>query len=282
MVPSLGADVVMADTVAVALSEQTWVLTGAAGRIARSLRAGLAGRVARLRLVDVAPVDAEYEGEEVVTADIRDQRAMVSALAGAHGVLHLAGIPDEADFQDLVDVNIVGSHHVLEAARRNGVQRVVYASTNHVTGFYPATTMVDPAMAPRPDGFYAVSKLAGEALGRLYADKFALSVASVRIASFEERPRDERHLSTWLSPADCLAAFLAAMTAPDLTYATFYAVSRNTRRWWDPAAGRALGFEPNDDAEPYAGDVAVAQPGLPEALQGGDFTSASYTLDRQR
>lgn len=272
----------MTDTFGVALSEQTWVLTGAAGRIARSLRAGLAGRVARLRLVDVVSVNAEHSGEEVATGDVRDQPAMVSALAGAHGVLHLAGIADEADFHDLVDVNIVGTHHVLEAARRNGVERVVYASSNHVTGFYPTSTVVDPAMVPRPDGFYAVSKLAGEALGQLYADKFALSIASVRIASFQERPQEERHLSTWLSPADCLAAFLAAMTAPGLTYATFYAVSRNTRRWWDLSAGQALGFDPHDDAEHYTADVPAAKSSLSAALQGGEYPSVAYTLDRQR
>jgi uronate dehydrogenase len=273
---------VMADTVGVVLSEQTWVLTGAAGRIARSLRAGLAGRVARLRLVDVVAVQAEYQGEEVAGADVRDQRAMVAAFAGAHGVLHLAGISDEADFHDLVDVNIVGSYHVLEAARRNGVGRVVYASSNHVTGFYPTSTVVDPAMAPRPDGFYAVSKLAVEALGQLYADKFALSVASVRIASFQERPLDGRHLSTWLSPADCLAAFVAAMTAPGLTYTAFYAVSRNTRRWWALSAGQALGFEPQDDAEHYADEVRGAGSTASGASQGGDYASAAYTLDRQR
>lgn len=264
------------------LPEQTWVLTGAAGRIARSLRAGLAGRVTHLRLVDTASVQAEHPGEEVATADIRDQQAMVSALAGAQGVLHLAGIADEADFHDLVDVNIVGTHHVLEAARRNGVRRVVYASSNHVTGFYPTTTIVGPTMETRPDGFYGVSKVAGEALARLYADKFALSVASIRIASFQERPLDERHLSTWLSPADCLSAFLAAMTTPDLTYAAFYAVSHNTRRWWDLSAGQALGFEPHDNAEHFAAGVSIGESTASAALQGGDYTSAACTLDRQR
>ncbi|HEX4033845.1 MAG TPA: NAD(P)-dependent oxidoreductase [Solirubrobacteraceae bacterium] len=265
-----------------ATAEQTWVLTGAAGRIASTLRAGLAGQVARLRLVDVVPVPAAHEREETVVADVRDQRAMVAALAGAHGVLHLAGIADEADFHDLVDVNTVGTQHVFEAARRNGLDRVVYASSNHVTGFYPTNTVVDPAMPPRPDSFYAVSKAAGEALGQLYADKFALSVASVRIASFQERPQDERQLSTWLSPADCLAAFLAAMTAPGLTYSVFYAVSRNTRRWWDLSAGEALGFEPRDDAERYAANVHVAPSGQSDGRQGGEYASPAFTLARQR
>jgi uronate dehydrogenase len=238
--------------------------------------------VARLRLVDVLPVPVGHEREDSVVADVRDQDAVDAAVTGAHGVVHLAGLADEADFHDLAQVDIVGTYHVFEAARRAGARRVVHASSNRLTGFYATTTLVAPEMPPRPDGLYGVAKVAGEALGRLYADKFGLQVASVRIGSLEERPRDERQLSTWLSPADCRAAFLAAMTAPGLTYAAFYAVSRNTRRWWDLSAGAALGFAPRDDAERYAGDVDVAEPTLAGGPQGGRYASPAYTLDRQR
>jgi uronate dehydrogenase len=265
----------------VGVAEQTWALTGAAGQIAASMRPGLRERVARLRLIDVAPVQPAHPAEEVVQADLRDQRAMSEALEGTDGVLHLGGLANEADFHDLAEINIVGTFHVFEAARRAGTRRVLYASSNRLTGFYPTGTLVDPEMPPRPDGLYGVSKVAGEALGRLYADKFGLEVANVRIGSFEEAPQEARHLSTWLSPADCLAAFLAAMTAPALTYATFYAVSRNTRRWWSLRAGEALGFDPHDDAEGYAGIIPGAPP-APSVPQGGEYASPSYTLDRQR
>jgi uronate dehydrogenase len=264
------------------LAEQTWALTGAAGQIAGSMRAGLAERVARLRLLDVAPVQPAHPGEESLAADLRDQDAMTEALQGTHGVLHLGGLADEADFHDLAEVNIVGTFHLYEAARRAGTRRVLYASSNRLTGFYPTSTIVEPEMPPRPDGLYGVAKVAGEALGRLYADKFGLEVANVRIGSFEEAPQDERQLSTWLSPADCLAAFLAAMTVADLTYATFYAVSRNTRGWWSLSAGHALGYDPRDDAEEYAGHVGAGTPTTPGAPQGGVYASRSYTLDRQR
>ena len=264
------------------LADETWLLTGAAGRVGRSLRPALAARVGRLRLLDVEDVVAEHPSEEAVVADLRDQEAVEVAVAGADGVLHLGGIADEADFHDLAEVNIVGTFHVLEAARRAASRRVVFASSNRTTGFYPTSTRVATDTPPRPDGLYGVSKVACEALGRLYCDKFGLQVANLRIGSFEQAPQDERHLSTWLSPADCEAAFLAAMTAPGLTYATFYAVSRNARGWWDLTAGEALGFEPRDDAERYAVDVGAGVATAPGAPQGGAFAEPAYTLDRQR
>lgn len=264
------------------LQDETWVLTGAAGRIAQRLRPELAPMLAELRVVDVIPVDAERPGEVATVADVRDQAALDVVFDGADGVLHLGGLSDEADFHDLTEVNIIGSYHVLEAARRQGVSRVVLASSNRLTGFYPTTTLVDPQMPPRPDSFYGVSKVATEALGRLYADKFGLRVACARIGSFEETPREGRHLSTWLSPADALAAFVAAMTAPDLTFAAFYAVSRNSRRWWDLRAGAEIGFEPQDDAEDYAsGMPSDGQPGG-NPPQSWPYTSPEFSLDRQR
>jgi uronate dehydrogenase len=265
------------------LAEQIWVVTGAAGRVGRCLVDGLRGQVHALRVADLelpATAGGPVDAVEPLAFDVRDLAACEAALRGADGVVHLAGIPDEADFDDLVDTNIVGTHRVLEAARRSGVRRVVLASTNRTTGFYPAATEVDPTMPARPDSFYAVSKVAVEALGRLYADKFGLEVVNVRIGSFEEQPRNVRHLSTWLSPADCVAAFVAAMTAPGVRYATFYGVSNNTRRFWSLDAGAALGFHPGDDAEGWASTLS-AEHG-PLERQSGEFTEAAYTLDRQR
>jgi uronate dehydrogenase len=259
-----------------ALAEQTWVLTGAGGRIASRLRGGLAERVARLRLSDLDTVSPRHPHEEFVVADLRDQAAVEAVVSGADGVLHLGGLSDEARFEDLAAVNIVGTFHVLEAARRRGVERVVLASSNHVTGFYPTTTTVEPSMPVRPDGLYGISKVADEALGRMYADKFGLRVASLRIGTFAPAPVDRRSLSTWLSPGDALAALLAVMTAPDLAYAALYVVSRNSRRWWDLEAGAALGFEPRDDAERHA--EAVADGATPSPFQGGPHASRECTL----
>ncbi|HEY9473436.1 MAG TPA: NAD(P)-dependent oxidoreductase [Mycobacteriales bacterium] len=262
------------------LAEQTWVITGAAGTVGRTLRAGLAGTVGRLRVLDIAPQASAHDSEELLTADVTDLTAMTDAFAGAHGVVHLAAIPDEDDFHDLVRANVVGTYTVFEAARRAGVARVVYASSNRATGGYPTATTLDPSMPVRPDGYYGVTKVTGEALGRVFADKFGLAVACLRIGSFNDRPEDARQLSTWLSPADAVAAFWAAMTAPDLTFATFYAVSANGHRWWDLAAGERLGFTPRDNADDHAdGLTPVVRDQRP---QGGRFATARFTLDRQR
>jgi uronate dehydrogenase len=260
------------------LGDQTWVLTGAAGRIATSVRPALAEQVARLRLVDLVPVTPEHDREESVVADLRDPVAMREVIAGADGVLHLGGLADEAPFDHLSGINIVGTFNVLEAARRAGVARCVYASSNRVTGFYPVSKVVEPDMPTRPDSLYAVSKVAGEGLASLYADKFHLSVIAIRIASFEEAPFDRRHLSTWLSPRDCQAAFLAAMRATDVTYAVFYAVSANTRGWWDLTPGYRLDFHPVDNAEDYAGKIELGPEPSPEYPQGGTNASPERTL----
>ena len=254
-----------------------WVITGAAGTIGSALRVALHEQGVELVSTDRAPMAPVGARDHVVIAELADLEALVESFAGADGVIHLGGIPDEADFHDLADVNIVGTYHVLEAARRAGVPRVVYASSNRLTGSYPAGTLVDPSMPPRPDGFYGVSKVAGEALCRLYADKFGLSTISVRIGTYEEQPDSPRTQRTWLSPADGLRAFVAAMTTAEHT-AVFYAVSANAERWWSLDAGAAVGFAPLDDAG-QRGPVAPIDPSVP---QGGDFATPEFSTDRMR
>lgn len=260
------------------LADETWVLTGAAGRIGTSLRPSIAEHVGALRLVDRVLMTPEHEGEESLVADLRDRAATGEAIAGADGVVHLGGLSDEAPFDDLCAINILGTFNVLEAARLAGVARFVYASSNRVTGFYPISTVVGPEAATRPDSLYAVSKVAGEGLGSLYADKFDLSFISVRIGSFEDAPLDRRHLSTWLSPRDCAAAFLAAMRAPGVRYAAFYAVSANTRGWWDLTPGYRLGFRPVDNAEDHAASIDPGTAQSPDDPQGGTNASPEHTL----
>lgn len=255
----------------------TWCVTGAAGRIGRALRAHLSERGLPTVSLDVAECTPVGPEDRVLRCDLRDLTELVTAFRECSGVVHLGGIPDEADFHDLADTNVVGTYHVLEAARRAGASRVVFASSNRVTGSYPVSETVDPSDPPRPDGFYGVSKVAGETLCRLYADKFGLSTISVRIGSFEERPEDARHSRTWLSHGDALRAFDAAM-ATEAHTAVFYAVSRNSERWWSLEAGEQLGFGPRDDASTFAVPGSLA----PDAPQGGIYAGPAHSLDRMR
>lgn len=177
------------------------LITGAAGRIGRTLRDGLAGRYALLRLADIAQQDEAGTGEELVTCDVADMAAVERAVAGIDVIVHLAAVPDEDDWDRLLPANISGTYNLFEAARRAGVRRVIFASSNHAVGFHRRARPLDEHDVPRPDSRYGVTKVFGEAVGRLYADKHGMQVASLRIGSFQERPRDRRQLMTWISPA---------------------------------------------------------------------------------
>ncbi|WCN78658.1 NAD-dependent epimerase/dehydratase family protein [Micromonospora sp. LH3U1] len=257
----------------------TVVVTGAAGRIGTIVRQRLRDEVRHLVLVDREPLEVQSPAERVIRLDLTDLDAVVAAFDGADVVVHLAGVPDEAPLAELLDANVLGTFHVLEAARRQQVDRVVLASSNRVTGFHPVGRIVHPDDPVRPDGLYGVSKVAIEALARLYADKFALSVVCLRIGSFEDRPHEARYLATWLSPRDCVGFIRAAITAPSVSFVTAYAVSANTRRFWDLDAAIQLGYTPVDNAEDHAAHVAGAEDDIDsDAPQGGAYASADYSL----
>jgi uronate dehydrogenase len=231
------------------------LITGAAGRIGRTLRQGFQGRFGVLRLLDLASLGTAKPGEEFVTADVRDLAAVTTAAAGVDGIVHLAGIPQEDTFDRILQTNVVGTFNVLEAARRQGCARIVLASSLHVTGFYDASERISPQAPVRPDSFYGLGKACGENLGRLYADKHGLGVVCVRVGTFAERPTTPRHLSTWLSPRDAVELFYRSLVAPDVGFTVVYGASANQRSWWDPGPVDRLGYRPLDDAEEWAPKV---------------------------
>jgi uronate dehydrogenase len=154
----------------------------------------------------------------------------------------------------------------------------VLASSNHVTGGYPVGERVGVEDPVRPDSFYGASKVALEAAGRMYAEKFGLEVAALRIGTFADRPTTTRHLSTWASHPDTVRAVRAAMTTPALGFAVFYVVSANRDGWWDLGAGEAVGFTPQDRAEDARGPFALDH----STFQGGEFAEPDFTVVRQR
>ena len=263
------------------------LLTGAAGRIGTVLRGTLPERGWAVRSLDVAPIDDARPGEETVVADVTDLAAMVAAAEGASAVVHMGGVSGESTWAAVSHANIEGSYCVLEAARRAGVPRVVLASSNHATGFTPRPAsglLREDDGLPRPDTYYGVSKVAMEALGSLYADRYGLDVVCLRIGTAAPEPTTTRHLSTWLSPGDLVALVDAALRAPSPGFAVVWGVSDNTRAWWDLGAARGLGYEPADDAEAYAAAL-VAVHGEPDladpvhARVGGEFTTAEFDAE---
>lgn len=251
------------------MSLGTVVLTGAAGLVGTVLREPLSAAADRLVAVDRSPLSANYVGEDVRTLDLDGVEAAMSVVEGADAVVHLAGVADEAPLATLLNGSVLVAHHVLEASRRAGVRRVVLASSNRLTGCYPISQEVSPDAPPRPDGLYGVSKVAIEALGRLYADKFGLEVVCVRIGSLEQKPFESRHLATWLSPRDCRGFFLDALTSPRAGFSVMYAVSANPRRFWTLTGG----YEPVDAADSLPEDFFRE-----DGPQGGYYASPEYTL----
>lgn len=232
------------------------LLTGAAGRMGAMLRHRLArpGRV--LRLLDTADLGTPRPDEELVQANVTDAEALRTACGGVDAVVHLAGIPREAEWDDLLRVNVDGTRNLLEAARANTVPRVVLASSTHVVGFHepPAGDPLAVGLATRPDGYYGFSKAAVEALGSLYHDRFGIDVVCVRVGSCMERPNRRRTLATWLSPDDAGRLFEACLSAPQPGFVTVWGVSANTGGWYSLAEARSLGYEPRDDAAVFAAD----------------------------
>jgi uronate dehydrogenase len=243
------------------------LITGAAGRIGTVLRAGLRDDF-ELRLTDVVDVD----DEAFVAADLTDAAAVDRAVEGVDAIVHLGAVPDEATFAEVAGPNLAGTFYVFDAARRFGARRVVYASSNHATGMYPVGAPLDGSQPPRPDGIYGASKVWGEALGRMFAERFGLEVVCLRIGSFQPRPVERRQLATWLSHGDAVRLVRAALTAPDVGFEIVYGASANTRRWW-PLTG-ALGYDPQDDAEAYAAEIA--DKGEEYERQGGPNTARDH------
>ena len=158
------------------------LITGAAGGIGRRIRPLLRGVYPTVRLSDVVDVEPEA-GEEFVEADLADLAAVERLCAGVDGVIHLGASSVEDAWEPILHNNIIGGYNLFEAARRQRVQRIVFATTNHVVGFYRRQRTIDHTVMPRPNSRYGVCKAFGEALGRMYADKYGLGVLNIRIGN---------------------------------------------------------------------------------------------------
>ena len=252
------------------------LLTGAAGGLGRELRPRLRPRCTLLRVSDVAAMDPAAAAEEVVQVALEDRAAVHALLQGIDAVVHLGGISTEQPFDAILQANIVGAYNLYEAARRHGVKRIVFASSNHVTGFYRQDQVIDATVPVRPDGYYGLSKAFGENLSRFYFDRYGIETVCLRIGSSFPEPRDRRMLATWLSYDDLERLVVASLTAPVVGHSIVFGMSDNTTTWWDNTAARHIGFRPQDSSEPFRAAREAAQPTLdrqdPAVLyQGGAF-----------
>jgi uronate dehydrogenase len=262
----------------------TVLITGAAGGIGGRLRALLKGAYPRLRLSDVkTPADLAAD-EEFIQADLADMKKVEEIVTGVEGIVHLGGHSIEGPWETILSANIVGCYNLFEAARRRGVKRVVFASSNHAIGFYPRNRRIGVDAPVRPDSRYGVSKAFGEALAALYAFKHGMRVTCLRIGNVTDIPADRRRLSIWIKPEDLVQLIRIGLEHPDIRYEIFYGVSDNDRGWWDNDAAFRHGYRPAGRSEDHRDAALAAQANIPpdpigDWYEGGPFCSDEYDGD---
>ncbi len=232
------------------------LLTGAAGGLGRELRPRLRRLARVLRVSDLSPMAAAEAGEEVAVAALQDAAAVDAIVAGANAIVHLGGISVEGPFAPIVEANIVGAWNLYEAARRHGVRRIVFASSNHVTGFYRQDEVVSPQDPMR----------------------YGIETVCLRIGSSFPEPKNRRMLATWLSYDDLERLVVAALTAPVVGHSVVYGMSDNSTTWWDNTSARHIGYRPQDSSEPFRAAAEAREPVLDHGdpaviFQGGGFVA---------
>ena len=252
------------------------LLTGAAGGLGRELRRRLPAHCEILRLSDISALGEAGPREEVQPVDLADADAVLALLEGVDAVVHLGGVSTEQPWEAILPDNIVGTYNLYEAARKQGVKRVVFASSNHVTGFYRQDEVIPANAPPKPDGLYGLSKAFGEDVAQLYFDRHGIETVSLRIGSSFAVPRDRRMLHTWMSFDDMERLVLAALVAKDVGHSTICGVSANPHVWWDNASAAHIGYVPRDSSAPFAAqierDTPPADPTDPAVIyQGSAF-----------
>jgi len=258
-------------------------LTGAGGQLGSVLRKALVGRGVPLRsAAGSKPLPPLVDGEDVMHGDLREPAVVDRLLEGVDVLIHFAGTSVERPLPEIIENNLRALVEVYEGAVRHRVRRIVFASSNHAIGMYPTTERLGLDCAPRPDGFYGLSKVWGEALARLYWDKHGIESICVRIGSCLELPTEPRHLSTWFGHDDMLHFIDRCIAAPAVGFMVVWGVSANRRSWWDNRGADALGFHPTQDAEVFADEILAGKnplDSLGQRFQGGSFVSINYTRD---
>jgi len=252
------------------------LLTGAAGQLGRELRPRLKAYCDVLRVSDQNDLGEAAVGEEIQTADLAIASDMQRLRKDVNAVVHLGGVSTEQPWAPILASNIVGMVNLYEAARLQGTKRIVFASSNHVTGFYRQDEVIDNKMPPKPDGFYGLSKAFGEDVAELYWARWGIETVSIRIGSALSAPKDRRMLSTWISLDDLERLVVSALTAPIVGHTIIFGMSDNQTSWWDNTHAKHIGYRALDSSDVFRHEVEAHQPHIERhdkvtLFQGGAF-----------
>jgi len=219
------------------------LVTGSAGVIGTIIVNGLKDRYP-LRCFDRVSTPGI---EDEVVGDITDMDAVIEATTGMDAVIHLAGNPSGgASWDDILQANFIGTYTLFEAASRNGVRRIAFASRAGLLAPYPQDVFRTVDMTPRPESYYSISKVFGESLGYMYATRFDMEVVAVRIGNFQlerDLPGHPHHLSH----GDAVLVFERAVIQPGIRFEVVFGVSDSTWKLYDLDHGRkVIGYNPQD------------------------------------
>jgi uronate dehydrogenase len=238
------------------------VLTGAGGALGSQLRKPLSVMCDTFVSSDlVDALDDLGSNEAYVKADVSDLAAMESLLKDADMVIHFGAIADEAPWDDILQSNIIGAYNVWEAAYRNGVKRVVYASSVHAVGMHLKTDTIGLDAPHRPDTYYGLAKCFAEDLASLYWDKRGVESVCMRIFSAAP-PTNARAIGTWRSTDDLIHLVERSINSPVVGFTTVYGISNNDRAVVDNSKAGHLGYRPKNNAEDFAAEVFASSPPL--------------------
>lgn len=241
---------------------QRILITGAAGRVGSALRRYLRDRY-DFRLLFHRTVPETDPSDQIVVADLANLECMIEAGDGVDAIVHLgiavppSGAPRTLYNQLIHETNVRGTYNIYESARINGVRRVVFASTNHVTGYYEKEGKISaPELPVRPDSMYGVSKAYGEALGRFYYDCYGIGSYNLRIANFPETDEVnsdyEAGMNRWLSSRDMAELTHKCLSDDAPQFAIIYGASLGGEKKWDLRSGSVVGWQPQDRGAPSA------------------------------
>lgn len=231
------------------------VLTGAAGRLGSYLREPLSELCDNLVSTDlVEGIGSTYSGETYIKADLANFDEVNALMDGAEMIVHFGALSDEDTFDEILSSNIIGAYNVWEAAARNHVNRVIYASSIHAVGMYPKNEYIGINVPHRPDTFYGLAKCFAEDLASLYWDKKQVEAVCLRILSCA-KVTSSRALGSWLSYDDLILLVKRAIDAPTTGFSIIYGVSNNDRTPVDNSEASFLGYKPKDNAEKYADKI---------------------------
>lgn len=257
-------------------------LSGAGGIVGTVLRRELPKHGVDLRSsTGLELASPAYPGEDLTAGDLKQAESVDALLQGVDVLIHMAGTSVERPLDEIIDNNLIALHQVYEGARRHGVKRVVFASSNHAFGMHSASERLGLDAEYRPDGLYGLSKVWGEAMARMYWDKHGIESICLRIGTTKDcPPQDFRQLSTWLGTDDLVRLVLCCINASGVGFAKVWAISNNSHAYYDLSEGNALGFQPLQNADTWSAEV-LAKPNtmneVARAFQGGEFVTLDYS-----